>query len=111
MTIKKKTLADVENVLDFSLGVIALARDGDKQELENGAFDYTRMVIEAAEKDLRIIKMYETTLIAINAAEKLLQRNNFLEAYKILQGLSCDLMQKSGTAEEMRNLFDKLKSP
>lgn len=110
MILKPKTLSDVENTFDFMLGVIALAKSGDMTEIEDGAFEYSRLVLNAAEHELRMIEMYDATRSALNVAERLVRRDEFMQAYKTLQTVSCELMKLSGTADEMRHLFDKLKS-
>lgn len=108
MTLSKKTVSDVENIFDFLLGVVALAKSGDKQEIENGAFDYAKMVLQAAEEPMRELNLYDKSLNAINEAERFVIIEDFKEAYQLLQRANCELMQRSGTTEHLRNHLDKL---
>lgn len=98
----------MENIFDFLLGVVALAKSGDMQEIEDGAFDYSKMVLQAAEKPMRELNLYDKSLHAINEAERLALLEDFKKAYQILQRANCELMQKSGTTEHLRNHLDKL---
>ncbi|MFD0913876.1 hypothetical protein [Methylophilus luteus] len=106
MTLKPKTIADVENTYDFLLGVVSLAKAGDTHEIENGAFDYSRMILKAAEQPLRALNMFDVTMSTINEAERFIDVEDYKGAYNVLQSGSCKLMEKSGTAEKIRQPFD-----
>lgn len=108
MTLKKKTVLDVENMFDFLLGVVALAKGGDKQELEDGALEYSKMIIQSAEESLRQIGLFEKCLGALDVAEDLIAQEDLKQAYKVIQQVSCEVMQKSGTTDQLRNHLDKL---
>lgn len=110
MCLKAKTVADVENVLDFLLGVILLAKEGDTQEIKDGAFDYARQVLQAAEQPMRALNMYEVTLRAITEGEKLALEKDYKSAFKVLQKATCELMEKSGTTDKLRGVLNKFKS-
>jgi hypothetical protein len=108
MSLAKKTVSDVENMFDFLLGVIALAKGGQTQEIEDGAFDYSKMLLEAAEKPMKDLDLYDKIFKALNEAERLVLNDDFITAYKTLQRANCELMQKSGTIEQLRNHLNKL---
>lgn len=107
----KKDVEDVRNTFAYLSVVVELALNGKKEKIENFAFEYSKMVINAAEERLRSINMFETALVAVNAAERMLQMNEPLKAHQILQGCRKDIIQKSEIHTEMNNLLGRLKLP
>lgn len=104
MKLNPKTVMDVENTFDYLLGVVSLAEDGDREDLEDGAFNYARMVLEAAEEPMDKLGMYDITLQTFNAAEELALTDKFTEALHLLVGAVRVLREKSGTNEKLRRL-------
>jgi hypothetical protein len=109
MTKKIKNVAEVESIFDYLLGIVTQAMNGDIAEDAGGAFDYARIVVNSASQQMRSTDMYDQTLQAFNDAERLLNMKDFTGAYKILEVTSYQLMEKSGTTENLRIVLDKFK--
>lgn len=109
MTEKYKSVIDVENIFDYLLGIVTQVRNGDNTVQAGVAFDYARIVLNSANPELRLLNMYDQTLQAVNDAERLLNKRHFVEAYKILEVTSYQLMEKSGTTENLQSVLNKFK--
>lgn len=77
VTMRKKSVRDVESTLSYLLGVLSSVERGDMQEFDNGAYDYTRKVLAAAEQSVRKLGMYEAAEHAINESERLILAGQF----------------------------------
>lgn len=76
-----RAVSDVENMFDFLLGVIAFAKGGGTQEIEDWAFDYSKMVLQAAEEPMKDLDLLDKRLQTLNEAERLDLNNDFKTAY------------------------------
>lgn len=97
----------MESLFDYLQVVCGLAKSGDKHELEEGAFDYARAVLQAAEQPMKKLGVHEGTENAINEAEKCILANRFDEANQILLSMVKAIMEKSGTKARLHQLYGK----
>ncbi len=109
MSLNKKTVADVEIIFDYLLGVLSQVKQGNNQELTDGAFDYAKIVLSAAEEPMRVINMFDTTLRAFKEAERLVRKAHSHDALRLLTITSDELMEKSGTSEKLRSVLSMFK--
>lgn len=107
MILQDKTVEDVENTFDYLMGVCGLASQGDKEEFDEGAFDYARMVLKAAERPMQKLGKYEAALHVLNTAEQLSLSEQFEEADQLLLAFARELRETSGTNAKLRKLYTK----
>lgn len=105
MKFQKKTVADVESVLSYLLGVVSSVQRGDREELETGAFAYARAVLMAAEGPLKKLGSYEAAEHAINEAERLILAGEIAAADDLLLATAREMMEKSGTNDRLRKTY------
>jgi len=105
MKLRPQTVRDVESVLNYLLGVLSSVKRGDRQELEEGAFDYARKVLAAAESPLRKLGMHEAAGHAINESERLILAGQLDEADQLLLRVGREMVEKSGTNDRLRKLY------
>ncbi len=95
MNFKPKKAIDILNTLDYLMKGVSLAEDGDKEDIENGAFTYGRMILEAGEHAMREIAMYEILLQTFAQAEKLAMNEQYQDALDLLSNTARLLKEKS----------------
>lgn len=102
---QNKTVADVENVLEYLQSVAFQTEKGNREEFETGAHKYARDVLAAAEQPLRKLGMYEAAERAINESERLITAGQFKNADQLLLDVAREMMEKSGTNDRLRKLY------
>lgn len=105
MKMQKKTVADVESLFNYLLSVLSSAERGDRQELDEGPYAYAQAVLAAAEGSLRKLGMYEAAEHALNESERLVLTGQLGEAHKLLLTTVREMMEKSGTNDQLRKLY------
>lgn len=95
MNFKPKTATDILNTIDYLKERVCLARDGDKEDIENGAFTYGRMILEAGEVAMREIAMYDILLQAFSKAEQLAMQGQYQDSLDLLNSTAHLLTEKS----------------
>lgn len=105
MKLQKKTVIDVENVFDYLMGVCGLASQGNREAFEKDAFNYARMVLQAAEQPMQKLGMYVATQHVFDEAERLILVGRFEDADQLLLKTVREMMEKSGTNARLRKLY------
>jgi hypothetical protein len=95
---KPKTAIDIQNTFYYLIDAVCIARDGDKEDIENGGFTYARMILEAGEYAMREIAMYEIILQTFVKAEQLAMNEQYQEALDLLRNTLSLLIEKSHPA-------------
>lgn len=103
--LQPQTITDVEHMLGYLLSVLRSARDGNRKELDAGAFDFARKVLAAAERPLNKLGIYSATEQVLNESEQLVVAGPLEEAGKFLLGFVREMMEKSGTNDRLRKLY------
>jgi hypothetical protein len=102
---RKTTVADFEEVLEYLQNVIYRARKGDIAELEAVDYRYAQDALAAAEESLREINMYEAAENAVNESRKLVLAGNFDTAEELVLSTVRKVMETSGSNERLRLLY------
>lgn len=105
MKIQKRTVAEVESVLSYLLGVCSSVEQGDRVQLERGAFAYAREIVMGAEGPLKKLGLYEAAEHAVNEGERLILAGEVAAADELILKTAREMMEKSGTNDRLRKLY------
>ena len=100
-----KTVADVESLLGYLLSLLTSAKRGNRKGFDEGAFNYARLVLAAAERPLTRLGMYLATEAALNESEQLVAAGELDKADVLLLKLVREMMEKSGSNDRLRKLY------
>lgn len=105
MKIHKRTVGEVETVLNYLLGVVSSVELGDREQLERGAFAYAREIVLGAEGPLKKLGCYEAAEHAVNEGERLLLAGEIAAADDLILKTAREMTEKSGTNDRLRKLY------
>ena len=100
----KRQVAELENVLEGVQGGIALYRRGISENLIPDGFAIAREKLEAAQRDLEVLGLYERCRDALVRAEELMKRGSVHDhdAEMLILDANRALMEAAGSREATR---------
>jgi hypothetical protein len=101
---RKGSVADFENMLDFLLATVMLAKKGECAD-PKADYVYARTVLRNTEAALRAGGFYEMAHHAVHESERLVTAGQFDTADQLILDTARQMRGRSGTNDRLRKLY------